>query len=385
MRIEHIEIKNFRCLKDISVELSKLNVMIGANGAGKTTLLEVFDIISKGARQELSKAISDRGGVHDILSINGTSANSFTVCFKAAVPGYDNPLTYEIEVGTRGTGHLIQNEYLSPFHKPGYEEPFKWIDNRPGHPRYYDQNSSRLVPPSWEYDEKEPMVGQVPKTHENLERFRKFLSDTRFFTYLDVGKNSVVRLPQGLEPAVSLPGPNGENLISALYNLRTQDENTYLRIIESVKTAFPDFKALDFPLVAAGKATMIWKEDGRKFYPNQMSEGTLRFLWLSTLLLSPKLPPITLIDEPEVSLHPEVLQILAGLLQEASQRSMLFVATHSDRLIRWLEPKEILVLNKEQGFSTLQRADSPDLNVQDWLKEYTLDQLWLMGELGGRL
>jgi predicted ATPase len=384
MKINHIEIKNYRCLKDVSVNLSKLNVMIGANGAGKTSLLEVFDIIARGSRQELSRALSDRGGVTDILSANGSQSEAFSVCFETTVPGYTDPLIYKIEIGAKGAGYVILNEVLSPSRTPGSDDPVKWIDNQPGRPKYFDQNTRGLESPNWDYDEREPMLGQVPKTNDNLERFRRLISETRFFTYLDVGKSSVVRLPQNLEPDVLLPGPNGEHMISALYNLRTYHDAVYNRILEAVRSAFPEFSALDFPLVAAGKATLIWKENGRRFYPHQMSEGTLRFLWLACLLLSPKLPPIALIDEPEVSLHPEVLQVLAGLLKEASLKSMIFVATHSDRLIRWVDLDEVLVFDKEDGVTRLVRADDQSLNMQEWLKEYTLDQLWLMGELGGR-
>ena len=291
-------------------------------------------------------------------------------------------MTYEIEIAVRGTGYVILNETLAPSASSGVN--VKWIDNRPGRPQYFDTNAKALILPNWDYNENEPMLGQVPKTHTSLERYRRLLGETRLFTYLDVGKHSACRLPQRLTPDIHLPGPNGENLISALYNLRAQDEGTYQRVLESVQAVFPGFQSLEFPLVAAGKATMIWKEDDRKLWPHQMSEGTLRFLWLSTLLLSRKLPPITLIDEPEVSLHPEVLQVLAGLLEEASQSSVVFVATHSDRLIRWLKPEEILILDRSEGCSTLRRADSPALNLEEWLKDYTLDELGLMGELGGR-
>jgi predicted ATPase len=118
------------------------------------------------------------------------------------------------------------------------------------------------------------------------------------------------------------------------------------------------------------------------FYPNQLSEGTLRFLWLATILLSPALSPIVLIDEPEVSLHPELLQVLAALLQDASARSHIIVATHSPDLIRWLEPNEVLIADKEDGRTTFTWADSLDLDK--WLAEYSLRDLWLMGNLGGR-
>jgi predicted ATPase len=117
-------------------------------------------------------------------------------------------------------------------------------------------------------------------------------------------------------------------------------------------------------------------------YPNQLSEGTLRFLWLAAILLSPDAPPVTLIDEPEVSLHPELIKFLAGLLQDAAMRGTLIVATHSPDLVRWLQPDEVLVLDKIEGRTQITWADSLDLDA--WLEEYTLRDLWLMGTLGGR-
>ena len=151
---------------------------------------------------------------------------------------------------------------------------------------------------------------------------------------------------------------------------------------EALRAAFPRFRKLEFPIVAMGKATLAWHETGFDRPSYQLSEGTLRFLWLATLLLSPVLPPITLIDEPEVSLHPELLKILAGLIREASLRTQLILATHADRLIRWLEPSEVVVVDKEDNRSQFTWADTLDLG--DWLAKYTLDELWLMGELRGR-
>ncbi len=91
---------------------------------------------------------------------------------------------------------------------------------------------------------------------------------------------------------------------------------------------------------------------------------------------------VTLIDEPEVSLHPELLQQLAHAMREASQRTQLIVATHSDRLIGFLEPKEVLVCNTEDRLTTLTWADS--IELEHWLKDYSLDRLWAMNIIGGR-
>ena len=90
-----------------------------------------------------------------------------------------------------------------------------------------------------------------------------------------------------------------------------------------------------------------------------------------------------MIDEPEVSLHPELLSILADCLRQAAQRTQLLVATHADRLVRFLSPREVIALDlQDDGVSTATRAD--ELDLDSWLKEYTLDQVWQHGRMGGR-
>ncbi|NER25860.1 MAG: AAA family ATPase, partial [Symploca sp. SIO1C2] len=103
-------------------------------------------------------------------------------------------------------------------------------------------------------------------------------------------------------------------------------------------------------------------------YLHELSEGTLRFLWLITLLQSQGLTTITLIDEPEVSLHPELLRHLVYLMREAAKHTQLIVATHSDRLIRFLEPHEVLVCDIEEGEATMTWADTLDLDK--WLEDF---------------
>lgn len=130
---------------------------------------------------------------------------------------------------------------------------------------------------------------------------------------------------------------------------------------------------------------MTWKDRTSKhpFFMHQLSEGTLRFLWLVTLLQSPGLTAVTLIDEPEVSLHPELLALLAELLREASLRTQLIVATHADRLVRFLQPAEVVTIDvNDEGTADFSRAD--ELDLASWLEEYTLDEVWRMGRMGAR-
>ncbi|HOQ90786.1 MAG TPA: AAA family ATPase, partial [Candidatus Hydrogenedentes bacterium] len=194
-----------------------------------------------------------------------------------------------------------------------------------------------------------------------------------------------VRMPQPMKPALT-PGIQGEDLLSCLYSLRENYRSRFDVVIETLRVAFPALEELNFPPVAAGTITLTWKDRqfNQPIYLHELSEGILRFLWLVTILQVPDLlPTIIMIDEPEVSLHPELLSLLADLMREASERVQLIVATHSDRFIRFLRPEEVLVMDiDEEGCATAVWADTLDL--EQWLREYSLDEVWRMGRMGGR-
>jgi predicted ATPase len=129
---------------------------------------------------------------------------------------------------------------------------------------------------------------------------------------------------------------------------------------------------------------MTWKDRNfsKPIYMHELSEGILRFIWLVALLQSPMLSTITMIDEPEVSMHPGLLSLLADLMREASKRTQLIVATHSERLIHFLKPEEVVVMDvDDDGCATAAWADTLDL--EKWLDEYSLDEVWRMGQLKG--
>ena len=227
-------------------------------------------------------------------------------------------------------------------------------------------------------------LSQVPKLFREAEDLRRTLSAVTQYHMLDVGPRAPVKLPQQLRP-VELPGENGENLVPFLFNLRETDRDKYEAIEDALRVAFPGFDSLTFPIAAAGMISMTWKDKAFRspIYIHQLSEGTLRFLWLASLLQSPGLTTITMIDEPEVSLHPELLSLLAELLREASRRTQIIVATHSDRLIRFLEAGEVVVMDVgEDGGASMTWADTLDLD--EWLADYSLDEVWQMGLMGGR-
>ena len=230
----------------------------------------------------------------------------------------------------------------------------------------------------------ESALSQVPKMYHEPERFRKDLASSTHYHVLDVSTRAPVRLPQPMREA-RLPGKGGEDIVSCLYWMREADQDRFEIIQDTLRVGFPTFERLSFPPVAAGTLAMTWNESNLKhpLYMHQLSEGTLRFLWLVTLLYSPGLTQVTLIDEPEVSMHPELLSILADCMRDASQRTQLIVATHADRLVRFLKPDEVITMDvQDDGTTTATRAD--ELELDAWLEEYTLDQVWQHGRMRGR-
>lgn len=383
---ESIHIQGFRRLVDMPLKLRPLNVLIGANGCGKSSLLDVFSLLAASAAGEMKSRIKDMGGIDSNLSLLPESevekASFVRFELERGVTAFA-PLRYAIALRPTGTSYEIPDESLTQQNDPTKPKPMVHFQSTHGRVQYFDTDLAKLVKPTWEFDDSESALSQASKLYREPERFRSTLASSTYYHALDVGPRAPVRLPQQMREAY-LPGKDGEDLVTCLFWLREASPDRFEVIEDTLRLAFRSFDRLNFPPVASGMLALTWKdkEFSKPFYLHQLSEGTLRFLWLVTLLYSPGLTEVTLLDEPEVSLHPELLSVLADCLREASTRTQLIVATHADRLIRFLKPEEVVTFNLLDGVTTATRAEDLDLDV--WLKEYTLDQVWEHGRMGGR-
>lgn len=380
-KINRIRIAGFRRLRDVEIEMREMMVLIGANGVGKTSILDAVSLLSASAAGGMNKALNSIGGMADICTRGQSKKTSFAADLEC--PGYE-PLKYELEMEASGQGYSISKEKLSQDRVAGRIGPFLHIDSIYNDIKYFDIEGRQLVQRDWEPNPLESSLSQVEKMFKEPRELQNTLSSVTQYHVLDVRTRAPVKLPQQMKPAL-LPGEDGEDLVPFLYSLRESDRDRFEAIEDTLRVAFPSFESLNFPPVAAGMLSLTWKEQTFRdpIYAHQLSEGTLRFLWLISLLHSPNLSTITMIDEPEVSLHPELLNILADLMREASKRTQIIVATHSDRLIRFLEDREVVVMDiDEDGYASAQWADEMDL--KEWLKDYCLDEVWRMGRMGGR-
>ena len=132
------------------------------------------------------------------------------------------------------------------------------------------------------------------------------------------------------------------------------------------------------------KIKLVWrhKDSDAYFDAYSLSDGTLRFICLATLLLQPNPTELILLDEPELGLHPFAIHILAEMLEAASIPSQILLATQSVTLLNYFAIKDIIVAKKDGRQTAFHRLNEEKLRI--WLDEYSLGELWEKNLLGGR-
>ena len=180
--------------------------------------------------------------------------------------------------------------------------------------------------------------------------------------------------------------PQAENLAAFLYWMQQKQPDHFSNIQDTVRQIAPFFE--EFRLAPSkhneGKIRLEWKEKGSDAYfsGTSLSDGTLRFMCLATLLLQPHLPAVVLLDEPELGLHPSAVTLLANLLSSAATRTQVIVATQSVTLVNQYEPDSIWTVDREGSQSVFRHLEKNDMST--WLDSYALGELWEKNVLGAR-
>jgi predicted ATPase len=310
LKFENLSVKGFRRLQNINLEMRDLTVMIGANGSGKTSFLDVMSILAASANGKLNEVLQSKGGLNEILTRGKAESLEIDLLINASE---QRTLKYSLSISPQGLSYTIKHEELvqqrdsttkifaNTFPLTANLVSPKYIESYGLDIKYFQDGSGSAVKPNWEHNPLETSLSQVPKMYQEPEKLRKSLASCTYYGALDVSEKSLVRLPQAMRPA-KLPGAKGENLVSCLYDLRESDRDRFEMVENIISTAFPDFVRLNFPPVAAGTISMTWTDRNfsQPIYVHELSEGTLRFLWLVALLQSQNLTTITLLDSGNV-------------------------------------------------------------------------------------
>jgi predicted ATPase len=346
--------KSIRELRDF--ELRNLNVLIGANGAGKSNFIGLFRMLAEMYEGRLQLYVQQQGGPDALMHFSRKTTDAIHAEFR-----FGDQDWYAFGLAPTNDNRLILSNEQFMFGEEDRSAGGK-LGNTP---------ESRLKLIAEQHDH--PYVAAA-------------LEGTRVYHFHDTGEKAKVKQPHAVNDTLRLK-VDGANLAAYLSMLKTAHPDSYRQIVDTVRLVAPFFDDFVFRTNLASKIQLEWTELGdpdTPFTAHALSDGTLRFICLSTLLLQPwdLMPATILIDEPELGLHPYAINLLADLLKRASEQKQLIVSTQSVELLNRMEPEDVIVVDRKDNASTFHRLDATQL--QDWLDDYSLGDLWKQNVLGGR-
>jgi predicted ATPase len=360
-KLDRIRITNYKSIQSLDLELSALNVFIGANGSGKSNFIGAFKFLNHLIEGNLQTYTAKQGGADIILHFGRKHSEdmSFSLFFENGNSGYDCNLSAGVE----------DNFF--------FKEESLW---------FHDKN--RLLRPL-------PYSLPAPKGYLESKISAKFtsiagfilvhLANWRIYHFHDTSDSAKVKQTGDLEDNRFLR-PDARNLAAFLYRLERTHKDHFDNIQDAVRLVAPFFDRFNLQPseLNPDKIRLEWLEKGSDSYFNAsiLSDGTLRFICMATLLLQPQLPSVILVDEPELGLHPSAIAVLANLLQSAAQRTQVLISTQSVTLVNQFEPQDVVVVEREAGQSVFRRLDKADMT--NWLDDYSLGDLWEKNVIGGR-
>ncbi|MCI0690452.1 AAA family ATPase [candidate division KSB1 bacterium] len=390
MKILQLDIEGFRSLKKVSWKPGDLNVIIGPNGTGKSNLLRFLEMISVSAQKRLGKYIQSLGGMEPIVWDGEVTAISFKLRMQLAGNDWT---TYILEFARLGGGssYRIESELLADYNQVVSGKqigPVKFLERYGVIAYILDEKSQQLVAPEETVLDEESFLSIVsgPFLRNNsIKFFQEQLATWSIYHDILVHQDAGIRQPAvaRFEKRVD---PDGQNLIPVLHTLYTGERDFKKDIDAAMRAAFgDDFDELIFPPAADQRVQLRirWKSLKREQSAADLSDGTLRFLLLLTILASPSPPPLIAIDEPETGLHPSMLPIIAEYAVDAATRTQVVFTTHSPQFLdAFTDTKPTTTVAKwENGETTIKVLAGEQLDY--WLKEYSLGALFKSGELEG--
>ena len=362
--LDWITVEGFKSIKRIErLALEPINIVIGSNGSGKSNLIGVFSFLREIRSGRLREYVIRAGGADKILHFGSriTPALMMHISFGGEINQYEIRLT------------TASGDELSPLE----EAVYFWDKNR-----YEQPYGEGLVARS------SGEAGISTTTTSRIARYvREHLDSWRVYHFHDTSSTSPIKKTADVDDNRFLRHDGG-NLAAFLYFLHQKHEDSYDLIRRTVRLVAPfldDFR-LRPQALNEDKIRLEWQHLGSDAYfdASSLSDGTLRFIVLATLLLQPASlrPSVILLDEPELGLHPYAVTMLAALVKQASAETQVVFATQSTLLLDHFQPEDVLVADRVDGGTQLTRLDGGAL--EEWLQDYSLGQLWEKNHFGGR-
>lgn len=368
------------------IELRPLNVLVGANGSGKSNFLEAISLL-QAAPDQITRPVRDGGGIHGWLHQTAGQTGVRPDAWVEAViaNGQDaDHFRYRVAFNEVGARFQIQDEFLEYENpQPGKAQPDFFYRWNGGHPVL---NTKGMGERGLQRDSIQPDLSILAQKRDadiypELTWVARQLASIRQYREWTFGRYATPRLAQKTDAPNDRLEPDCSNLGLMLNRLRMNGA-ARRKLMASLRQVYEGIEDVDVS-IQGGAAQVFLMEANGPIPATRLSDGTLRYLALLTVLCDPDPPPLVTIEEPELGLHPDMLPVVADLLTDASERTQLIITTHAPGLVDALtdQPECILVCERGETGTSMERLDAQHL--QPWLEKYRLGQLWTSGQLGG--
>ena len=403
MFIKSLHLKNILSFKDTKLDLQPLNVLIGANGSGKSNLIDVIALL-QAVPGDLA-GFFRRNGPTSAWKWNGDDSHALDFHISEMQAEIQNPehpdapFRYELQFEAGQNGLKVTGETLADHHPDSNSGQSYFIRTPDGSGRVAPSEyaitlyeltgegvSTRLTPDTVGGAQSVFNVFRNPVAFPVLSQTALRLSGIKSFRNWYVGRDSPVRRPQPTDGAVDFLEEDFSNLALIVNDLRER-QGLGPKMDEYLERFYETYQSLHTP-VYGNTITLTIRESrlSRPLPASRLSDGTIRFVALLAILCHPNPPPLICIEEPEIAMHPDSLDLVVELLIEASQRTQLIVTTHSPWLIDRLsaQPDSVVVCERDRHpadgtqFKRFTREE-----LEDWLEDQPLGEVWMAGAMGG--
>lgn len=347
--LDQIRIEGYKSIKEMSLTLKPINILIGSNGVGKSNFISFFKLVNNIYEQRLQNYTMQNRA--DSILHFGTK---HTQEIKGFLKFGDNAYSFSLEPRDNGTMFLASES--------------SW---------YKDSSFMRT-------DREESYIKDSDTFRDKW--LRAYLQSYKIYHFHDTAKGSPLRTPSAVNDNRILK-EDGGNLPSFLYRLQEKHPKTLKRIEMMIRSVMPYFERFDLePSHLKDDVELVWTDStapDKYFSARDFSDGSIRFIALATLLLQPELPKVIIIDEPELGLHPVAITKLAAMIKSAAEREcQIIISTQSVNLINNFNADDIITVDRDNSQSVFNRLSEESL--KDWIKDYSLGELWMKSVINGQ-
>ncbi len=387
--------------KHQTIELNHdTNILVGINGSGKSNFIKIIQFLYEGiaGKDGLRNLINKKwGGFSSMVYCGGEEASEVIITYhfdrnkvKNVFDGgghlFPNDPIYEVRINKVGLFNYDVSEKVYNESIKSGQSPFIYLDVANGKGKISTRTNTKIGIKQAIFDENELVLKQISEPENFYPQFtlKKAIEEIVVYSYFDTTLDSKIRQLSPYYSELKLL-PSGENLTHLLSYLNGNSTKYYDKIISLLKKVNPYFRELVFNQPTSSKTLLALKEQNlnRAITVDQISDGTLRFLILLSILYNPNRGMLICLDEPETGLHPDMIQTIGEGIKAASKDgTQMIIATHSPLLLNGFELEDLKIFEKDKNNQTIISKKTEE-DFENWEGEFLVGQMWLRGELGG--